>query len=563
MKQINEALGGKIIRASDLVIPPQPDFGDLSLACFEAGRKVNKSAVEAAGWLVGEIAINGGIAGIKAIGPYLNFTLDKTKLAKGIIKEITAQTGDYGTNDNGKGKRVMIEYSNVNTHKAYHIGHLRNICFGDAVSRILSANGYCTIPISYINDFGIHTAKTLWAFMEFYKSQEPKTDSGRFLGKVYAKAVAEMEQDPLANDKVTFLMRKIESRQGEEYKLWQKTRKWSIKQFDNIYKELGIEFKHTYYENEFLEKGLEMVAKLYKQELLKKSEGAVIADLNEYGLDILMFLRSDGTAMYPVADLPLAFEKFKRFKLDRSIYVTDIRQNLHFKQLFKVLELAGVKGELVHLGHEFVKLPEGMMSSRKGTLVTYEDLRDMALKRAKEETAERHQDWSDKKIKEVANALVNGAIKFEMIKVSATQVITFDINQALRFDGFTAAYLQYTCARINSIIRKDGSKQTADGSKKTDKVDFNKLGEAREHGLVMKLARYPEVVAGAGEKYDPSEIAKYLFELAQGFNDYYHQVPVLKAEIGVREARLALITVVSQVIANGLGLLGIETVPEM
>ena len=352
-------------------------------------------------------------------------------------------------------------------------------------------------------------------------------------------------------------MKKIESRSGFYYKLWRKTRTWSIDGLAKIYKELGVKFDRIFYESDVIEKGLDMVAKLDKKGVLVKSQGAIIADLNKYNLGVLVFIRSDGTALYPVADLPLAEEKFKKYKINKSIYVVDVRQSLYFKQLFKLLELLGYKKEMKHLGYEFVKLPEGMMSSRSGLVITYEDLREQVIKKAVSETKKRHKNWSEKEVAEVVRKLVNGAMKFEMLKVGADKIITFDIEQALRFDGFTAAYLQYTCARINSINKK-AKKQK---NKKT--IDYNNLSESKESRLIMKLAQYPETVELAGKNCAPNELAKYLFELAQEFNDYYHSVPVLKAKTAVRQARLALISAVRQTLENGLKLLGIEVMEEM
>ena len=561
---INTALKQKAVKASDLVYPPKPEFGDLSLPCYTVAKLFNKSAVELAEFLVGKVALNDVVVATKAIGPFINFTFNKAKLAQGTIEEILKIKTRYGLNSGGKKKKVMVEFSNGNTHKEYHVGHLRNACYGDAIARILAANGYKSIPVSYVNDFGIHVAKTIWALDKFYKDEVPPEDKGYFLGKVYVRACQEMEKDNFANSAVSFIMKKIESRTGQEYKLWQKTRKWSIDGFSKIHKELGIKFEHIFYENEFINKGLDMVADLYEKGFLIKSQGAVIADLSKYNLGVLVILRSDGTALYPVADLPLAEEKFKKYKIDKSIYVVDVRQSLYFKQLFKVLESLGFKQEMKHLVYEFVKLPEGMMASRTGKVITYEDLRAEALEKAAIETRKRHKNWPKEKLNQVVEKIVVGALKFEMVKVSADKIITFDIEQALRFDGYTAAYLQYTCARINSIMKKS---QISSASRKTkskiQKINFTMLSEAKESILVNKLAKYPEIVAMAGKNYDPSELAKYLFELAQEFNDYYHSAPVLKAKPPVRQARLALIVAVKQVIANGLNLLGIETVEEM
>ena len=570
---INEALKKKAVGAADLVYPPKPEFGDLSLPCYNIAKLAGKSAVEIAEFLVGKIKLNDVVVAAKAVGPFINFTFSKTKLAEGAIGEILNEKIKYGLNKIGKNKRVMIEFSNANTHKEYHVGHLRNIAYGDAITKILTANGFKAIPVSYVNDFGIHVAKTLWALEKFYKDEkfpQPRSaersrrspfvkggSKGYFLGKVYVRACAELEKDKSANAEVGEIMKKIESRSGREYKLWQKTRNWSIDGFAKIYKELGVKFEHIFYESEFIDKGLELVAELYKKEFLIKSQGVVIADLEKHNLGVLVFLRADGTALYPVADLPLAEEKFKKYKIDQSIHVVDARQSLYFKQLFKVLELLGFKQEMKHLSYDFVKLPEGMMSSRTGKVITYEDLRAQAMKKAAAETKKRHKNWSEKKINEVSDKLVNGALKFEMIKVGADKVITFDIEQALRFEGNTAAYLQYTGARINSINKKSKEKL------KIKNLKFENLIEPKENSLASKLAKYPEVVAAAGKNYAPDELAKFLFELAREFNDYYHAVPVLKAKTEVRQARLALISAVSQVIKNGLGLLGIEAVEEM
>lgn len=563
---INRALKKDLVKPSDLVYPPRPEFGDLSLPCFALAKEFKKTAVEMGEFLVGRVALNEVVVGSKAIGPFINFTFNKQKFAQGIIEEILKTKDQYGLNKTGKNKKVMIEFSNANTHKEYHVGHLRNICYGDAVTKILAANGYKALPVSYINDFGIHVAKTLWAFNKFYKKEKLPLNKGYFLGKVYVRACQELENNEAGKIETGQVMKNIESRQGADYKLWQRTRKWSIDGFSKIYKELGVKFDQVFYENEYIDKGLDIVSRLYAKNFLIKSQGAVIADLEKYNLGVLVVLRSDGTALYPVADLPLAEEKFKKYKIDRSIYVVDARQSLYFKQLFKILELLGYastklgtgKKEMLHLSYEFVKLPEGMMSSRTGKVITYEDLRREAMEKAAQETKKRHKNWNSKKIIEVADKLVNGAIKFEMLKVGAGKVITFDIDQALRFDGYTAAYLQYTGARIESILKKAKISKA-----KEQKVNFGNLTEPKENNLVNKLAKYSEIVKLAGKNYDPGEIAKYLFELAQELNDYYHSVQVLKVKAEIRQARLALIMAVKQTLANGLKLLGIETIEEM
>lgn len=569
-KEINQAVKIGIVEPENLVYPPQENMGDLSLPCFVLAKSLKKNPAEIAEFLVKNIESKGDIAGVSALGPYFNIKLNRAELAKEVINEIEELRENYGYNKSGEKQKVMIEYSNVNTHKEYHVGHLRNICYGDAVNRIARANGYKSIPVSYVNDFGIHIAKTIWGLIKFYLDDKLSADinkdlekfskyenKGALLGEIYVRANKEIEEEKGAKQLVEVIMKKIESKTGKEYELWKITREWSIKQFAKIYQELEVEFEKVYYESEFIDQGQKVVKELLQKNILEKSQGAVIADLEKYDLGVLVVLRSDGTATYPVADIPLAMRKFKEYSPDASIYVVDKRQALYFKQLFHILKSIGYKKPMIHLGHDVVKLLTGMMSSRLGNTIVYEDLRDQLLAKAKTETRERHPDWSKEKINSTVKALVLGVIKFEMLKIGQEQPITFDIDKALSFNGFTSAYLQYAYARIQSIVKKSGVKS------KNLKVDYSLLAEEKEHDLILKLAKYPFAVKQAGKDFNPSEIARYLFELAQDLNDYYHEVSILKSEEKTRDARLALILSVSQVIKNGLGLLGIGVVEEM
>lgn len=553
---VRKSFPGMEISETDFVFPPNQEFGDLSLPCFNLAKRAGKSPAEVAREISGGLKPGGMTAKTEAVGPYLNFFLVKEKIVNLAIRKILKEKEKYGNLKTGKGKRVMIEFSNANTHKEYHVGHLRNLCYGDAVSRLLSASGWKAIPVSYINDFGIHVAKTIWAYEKFYKKGKLPANKGYFLGQIYARSTGEIEKDLKAKEEAGEIMKKIESRRGPEYKLWQKTRKWSTDQFSAIYKELGVLFGQIFYESEVIDDGRKMVDELCRKKFLVKSQGAVIADLEKYGLGVLLFLRSDGTALYPVADIPLAIKKFKKYKLDKSIYVVDVRQSLYFKQLFKILELLGYKQEMVHLGYEFVKLPSGMMSSRTGNVITFENLWEEAIRRATDETKKRHPEWSGKEITETAKKIVVGAIKFEMVKVGKEQTITFDIDQALRFDGFTAAYLQYTHARICSVLEKSGVK-------KIGIANLDRLKEKWEYSLSLELGKFPEAVEKAAGSYNPAVLAEYLYGLAKIFSDFYRDVKVLGAEKETVIARLALLSAVKIVLVRGLGLLGIAAPEKM
>ncbi len=541
--------------------PPEAKLGDLSLACFSLVKDGSLNPAQTAQKLAEQAAnsqeLSKFFARVEAVGPYINFYFRPEILANQVLSEIKKFGAAYGNNDSGAEQRVMIEYSNGNTHKEYHVGHLRNIAYGESVKNLLDKNGYKVIPVSYINDFGIHAAKTIWNWRLNPVYEERPESKGFLLGKCYAEASRKLEGDDKAKLEVSEIMKNIESRQGGDYELWEKTRQWSIDYFNNIYKELGIRFEHTFYESEVIDAGLKMVDDLLARGILKKSEGAIIADLSDYNLGVLPIVRSDGTALYPVADLALASEKFDRYGLDESIYVVDVRQSLHFKQLFKVLELSGYKQSMLHLAYDFVTLPEGMMASRSGNVITYEDLKNKIKERLTNETSKRHEDWTVSRIENVAMSLAVSTIKFEMLKVGAEKTITFNIEEASRFDGLTACYLIYSYARMKSLLRKSGL------FTRFCRVDLSLLQENKEKELIVKMAKYPELLILANQKHNPSDVAKYVFELCKMFNDYYHEVNILKADRKLKVARLAMVKNLASLTLNAFAVLGLEALEEM
>lgn len=567
LEQLKEKLANSLgVNIADFVYPPQASMGDLSLPLFNLAKNLAVSPVELAIKLADQLTADQSLMDevnqVQAIGPYLNIYIKAGVLAQASIQQIQQEANKFGASLLGQKAKVMIEYSNANTHKEYHVGHLRNLFFGDAVNKILAFSDYQVIPVSYINDFGIHVAKTLWGWQfgkqrnKWQEELKQGVRKGYLLGACYAAASQEISADEKKKIAAADIMKEIERRQGSNYLLWQETREWSIAYFDKIYKELNIHFNHIFYENELIEAGLKIVNDWLQKGILKKSAGAIIADLEEFDLGVLPIIRSDGTALYPVADLALAYHKFSNYNLTESIYVVDVRQGLYFKQLAKIFEIAGEQFKISHLSYEFVTLKEGMMASRSGNVITYRQLLAEALKKARVEIVKRHEEWSEDKLQTVAFALAKAALKFEMLKVSSDKIIVFDVNEALRFDGYTAAYLQYTGARLASILRKVGVNSFSS-------ADFNLLKEAKEKQLLLMLEKFTEVVKAASVKRDPSLVARYLFELAQLFNDYYHAVPILKTEKDLQLARLQLLMAIQQVIKNAFNLLGLDYLEEM
>jgi arginyl-tRNA synthetase len=545
-------------QVTDFVYPPETKLGHLSWPLFSEAAKRKEAAPLLAIKLAAELnnskKLPAAIKEVRSVGPYLNFFLNPDIFVLEVGAEIIKAGDRFGSQSKKSEAAVMIEYSNGNTHKELHVGHLRNISYGDAVTKILAASGERVIPVSYINDFGIHTAKTIWNWQrqkKYHLALEPK---GYLLGRCYAESVKLIGEDEQAKKEVSEIMKLIEGRQGEVYELWQETRQWSIDYFNSVYEILNIRFKDTFYESDFIDRGLKIKEELLDRGILKNSEGAVIADLESENLGVLPIIRSDGTALYAVADLALASAKFSKYDLSESIYVVDVRQSLYFQQLFAVLRRMGYQEKMTHLSYDFLTLKSGMMSSRTGNVITFQEVLDEAEIRARQEIEKRHDKWSEDKIFKTARALAVSALKFEMIKIAADKVITFDIAESLRFDGYTAAYLQYTGARASSLLAK--------GNNFLNSVQAPNYEEP-ELVFALKLERYSEALDKAATDRDPSVIARYLFELAQAFNDYYQQRPILKSPPQVASGRLRLVHSFSQVLKNGFDLLGLIYLEEM
>ncbi|MBI2038010.1 MAG: arginine--tRNA ligase [Candidatus Magasanikbacteria bacterium] len=570
----------------DLTTPPNPEMGDFAFACFNIAKEWKMSPVEAAKTIEAriknyELRI---IDRVQAMGPYVNFYLKASELAKIVLGEIQKKGKKYGINNSGKGKKVLIEYPSNNTHKEFHIGHLRNVCIGNSLVQLYEQNGYKVYPVNYLNDFGNHVAKCLWGLIKFHKDEKPPANKQKWLGEIYAEASKKLtEPDALAiktpglaeqvgdmgkaedleytvqkyREEVAEIQKQIESQDPKIWKVFMQTRQWSIDKFEEIFKQLGVEHKAVFYEKDLKDKGQKMVDDLLKKGIAQVGEGgAIIIDLSEYKLDIALLRKSNGAGLYLTSDLPLAMEKFKKCNADESIVITGTEQNFYFKQLYKILELIGFNKKLTHIGYGLVNLKEGKMSSRLGNVILYEDLYAEVFAMLKAESVERHPDWSEKKINNNVSVLAMAALKFDMQKHEAAKNITFDAKEATSFEGFSGLYVLYAIARINSILKQS--------KKSKAKIDYNLLDKPEEKHLVLFLAKYEEVVKSALMNYNPSEITRYSFDLAQSFNDFYNKHSILKAETeSLVAARLQLVGAAKNVLENSLGLLTIGTVEEM
>ena len=534
-----------------LEVPPDPKLGDLAFPCFTLSKELKKAPNLIAQDLAGSIKPEEPVDSIISAGPYLNFFLNK-----GLIAEKTL------TRKNGVPKRkerVMIEHSNGNTHKEVHIGHLRNLALGDALVRIVRAAGFPVVNAYYINDTGAHVAKCLWALRTYHFDEEPPKEKLQWLGNIYREGAQKAKDDPAAKEAADKVLQELEAGEKEVVELWKKTRQWSIDDWHRIFEQLRmLPFDARFYDSEVVKDVKPIVERMHKKGLLKESEGALIADLEDEGLNVVIIRKSDGTTPYIAKDLALAARKFNEYEIDRNVYVVGSEQELHFQQLFKLLEKDGFEQakKCHHLSYGLVMLSSGKMSSREGTAILFDDFYAEVYDHALTEVRIRHEDWEEKKQVAAAEAITLAAIKFPMINQEPIKRIIFDIKKALDFEGETGPYLQYTYARLSSILRKHAKKVT-------ENVDFSLLMTPEEQALIKLLSQEIETISDAAEKYRPATVGRYALDIAQAANTFYHAQQILKAPEAVKKARLLLVLKARESLGRLLEMMGVPALEEM
>jgi arginyl-tRNA synthetase len=557
-------------------------WGMGSNVCFQAaaaearsGKKVNvpARARELAAIVVEKLGTPEGFARLAAEGAYVNVYFDTAAYAARVVEAAITGGADFGRGA-PKGERVMVEYAQPNTHHSFHIGHARNALLGEALARLVEFAGFDTVRASYPGDIGLSVITVMWAYDKFYKGQEPADvhERGQWMLKIYAEATAmltEKENEPveekarrLAYDaERREMLRKWDAGDPEVRELWRVTRQWSLDELDDILKMLDIKLDVFFFESEADEPGKEIVKELIARGIAtdERPRGPVIVKIDEkLGLKkekyrTSVILRSDGTTLYSTKDLALAKQKFEKYHVDRSIYVVDVRQSLHFQQAFKILELWGFPqaAKCHHLAYGFVTLPEGAMASRKGNVVFFKDVADEAYRRVQAVIAEKNPDLTPEQRDDVARKVGLGAFVYAMLAVDNVQDIVFEWDAALSFDGRTAPYIQNAYVRTNSILKKAGSIP--------EQASFAYPFTPHETELIDLISRFPATVQMAAQEYKPLHMASYAYELAKTFHSFYHSTPVLGAENEqVKNARLRLVAAARRTLANALRLLVIQ-----
>ena len=510
---------------------------------------------------------------------FLNLSIADSYWSNELLNTIHSSSfGQFPSN----GQKVMVEYSSPNTNKPLHLGHVRNNLLGFSVAEILSANGYEVIKVNLVNDRGIHICKSMLAWQMFGNGETPESSQlkgdhlvGKYyviFDKEYKKQIEALidkghtEDEAKKNAAIIKdaqeMLLKWEAGDQEVIKLWSMMNGWVYSGFEVTYKMLGVDFKKYYYESDTYLLGKDTIQEgLEKGVFFKKDDGSVWIDLTEDGLDQKLVLRADGTSVYITQDLGTAQLKYDDFKMDKSIYVVGNEQDYHFKVLFLILQKLGktwAKG-LFHLSYGMVDLPSGKMKSREGTVVDADELMDEMILTARERTEElgKVEGFTEQEKKDLYNMIGLGALKFFLLKVEPKKRLLFDPNESIDFQGHTGPFIQYTHARIRSVMAK------AEYQNKIS-VNYSTILTALEKDLIVNLAKYPDVIAASAKEYSPAHIANYVFELAKLFNKFYHEESILKAEDpDVRNFRLDLSAATASTINKGMKLLGIQVPDRM
>lgn len=560
--------------ANLIAVPPDPKLGDYAFPCFKLGKpKMGQrshlgtdensshpvNAKEEAEKLNQKLKLPDFAAKAEIVGPYLNFFLKNKVVAEETLSHIYQEQKDFGKENLGKGKKIIVEFSSPNIAKPFGIGHLRSTVIGSCLYKVYRSLGYDVFGVNHLGDWGTQFGKLIVAYKKWGSEKELQEEPIKYLLHLYVKFHQEAEKDKNLEEEARAEFKKLEDGNKESIALWEKFKELSLQEFQRIYKILDINFDSQHGEgfyNNLLESSIKELQQKVKTTV---SDGALIVDLEKYNMSPFMLRKSDGASTYHTRDLAAAFYRLKKYKPEKIVYVVGAEQKLHFQQLFKVLELAGFDKEMfTHVDFGLFRFPEGKMSTRKGQVIFLEEVLDKAIDLAEKIIEEKNPTLQNKK--EVAIMVGVGAIIFADLSNDRIRDIDFDWNRMLSFEGETAPYLQYTHARACSILRKAVKEQ---GLGVSPHVNFELFEADEEIALMKRLYQFPEMLEKVAHSYKPHHLAHYLISLGQAFNEFYHKCQVLSEDKNQSKARLLLVDCVRQVVENGLNLLGIQAPEEM
>lgn len=549
------------MEAQDLVplmeIPPNPELGDLSLPCFRLSKTLKKPpqliAKELQAQLQDEI-----IAETNAVNGYLNITLNPSKFARHVIQEILTKGELYGASRLGSGKTIVIDFSSPNIAKPFHIAHLRSTVIGHALVNIFSFLGYNCIGINHLGDWGTQFGKQIVAYQLWGSPEKVKRNGIDELLRLYVKFHEEAERDPALEDQARAWFAKMEQGDETALELWKWFVEISLEEFQKIYQLLGVSFDSYAGESFYNDKTDRVIQELKEKGLLEEDDGAWIVNLEAFGMPPALMLKRDGTTLYHTREVAAALYRKETYDFEKAIYVTDYAQNLHFQQWFKVIELMGHAWakDLEHVAFGRVSIEGMSLSTRKGRVLKLEEVLQKAIEKAKEIIEERNPGLEHKD--EVAKQVGVGAIIFNDLKGNRMTDIHFTWEEALNFDGETGPYVQYTHARACSLLRKAREEKGIELPMEPGHIDTAHLQNQEAKAVIQTLSWFGERVEQAANKREPSIITRYLLDLAQDFNRFYHACHILVDDPELCKARLALVQCVKIALQNGLRLIGLE-----
>lgn len=535
---------------SSISLPPNSEMGDYALPCFKFSKVLRKSPVMIAESLKLSYKTDDVIKEVSAVNGYLNFKVNKVGLASAVLNEILDGKEKFGASEEGKGKTVCIDYSSVNIAKPFHIGHLSTTVIGGALYKLFKFLGYNVVGINHLGDYGTQFGKLICAYKHWGDKDEVEKGGIHAINELYVRFNSEADEKMEKEAREYF--RLIESGDKEANEIFEWFKALTLKYVQGIYEKLGVTFDSYAGERFFIDKMQPVIDELREKNLLKESEGAQIVDLEAYGMPPCLILRSDGASLYATRDLAAAYYRKNTYDFDKCLYVVAYQQNLHFKQLFKVLELMGNEWakNMVHVAYGMVSLEDGAMSTRKGKVVWLEDVINKCVEKACAIVEEKNPGLENKR--EIAEKVGVGAVIFGALYNNKIKDIVFSYDKVLSFDGETSVYVQYTCARANSVLSK---------AEEEISVPEGYEPAAQEFEVIKQLASFPAILKEAADKYEPCYIARFAVDLAQKFNKFYIDCKILSAEGDAKNFRLALTKAVLQALKNALTILGIG-IPE-
>ncbi len=546
-----------------ITVPQDSEMGDFALPCFRFAKALRKAPVMIAQELRDAILVKDHpFTAVEAVNGYLNFKFNKLEKAKKTLNAVLSMGTDYGTSQEGKGKTVCIDYSSINIAKPFHIGHLSTTVIGGALYRMYKKLGYNAVGINHLGDWGTQFGKLIVAFKKWGDREDLENRGIYALNEIYVKFHQEAEKDPTLDDLARKYFKLIEDGDKEALDLFYWFKEITLREVKKIYERLDINFDSYNGEAFYNDKMTPVLEELKEKGLTTISDGAEIVDLAEYGMSPCLLVKADGATLYATRDLAAAFYRKHTYDFWKCLYVVAYQQNLHFKQVFKVLELMGKDWakDLVHVPFGMVSLEDGTMSTRKGKVVWLEDVLNKSVEKSLEIISKKNETLANKEA--VAEMVGTGAVVFFALSNSRIKDIVFGYDKVLNFDGETGPYCQYTNARCNSVLRKLGNLEEYLKAPLTDE-ELAGVDNKESDALITLISNFGSVLSDAVARYEPSVVTRYVVDVAQSFNKFYLENRILNADESQKRARVALVYATHVVLKEGLRLIGVQTPEEM